>query len=159
MHATAQRVFVFILALWAGSLVTIGYVVAPALFANLSDAQVAGMIAGTLFHVEGSISLIAGVALLVLANLLIKRGLDRYRRVRWYLLAMIVASAVIAFVLQPIMGELREDALTQGAPVMLSVHAHTFKQLHGLSSILYLTQTLIGLLMLWRVSRPIDQPS
>lgn len=159
MHATAQRVFVFILALWAGSLVTIGYVVAPALFANLSDAQVAGMIAGTLFRVEGSISLIAGVALLVLANLLIKRGLDRYRRVRWYLLAMIVASAVIAFVLQPIMGELREDALTQGAPVMLSVHAHTFKQLHGLSSILYLTQTLIGLLMLWRVSRPIDQPS
>ena len=46
MHGTAQRVFVFALALWVGSLITIGYIVAPALFITLEDPQAAGTVAG-----------------------------------------------------------------------------------------------------------------
>ena len=46
MHGTAQRVFVFALALWVGSLITIGYIVAPALFITLEDPQAAGAVAG-----------------------------------------------------------------------------------------------------------------
>ena len=86
MHGTAQRVFVFALALWVGSLITIGYIVAPALFITLEDPQAAGAVAGGLFYVESNISMVTGVLLLVLANLLVKRGLNRYRAVRWFLL-------------------------------------------------------------------------
>ena len=83
MHITAQRLFVFILTLWVGSIITVGYIVAPALFATLTDTQVAGMVAGALFRIEGTISMITSAALMVFANLLVKRGLNRYRQVRW----------------------------------------------------------------------------
>ncbi len=156
MHITAQRLFVFILTLWVGSIITVGYIVAPALFATLTDTQVAGMVAGALFRIEGTISMITSAALMVFANLLVKRGLNRYRQVRWYLLAMLVCAAVVAFVLQPMMNALREEALSHGFPVMLSPLAKSFGQLHGISSTLYLVQSLIGLMLLWRLSKPID---
>ena len=156
MHTTAQRVFVYIFALWLGSLVTIGYVVAPVLFATLHDTQVAGMIAGQLFRIEGTISLVLGVALIVFANLLVKRGLAHYKHVRWYLLAMLIGAAVVAFILQPMMNAMREEALAQGFPVMLSPLAASFGRLHGVSSVLYLIQTLLGLVLMWRLTKSVD---
>jgi len=156
MHTTAQRVFVYIFALWLGSLVTIGYVVAPVLFATLHDTQVAGMIAGQLFRIEGTISLVLGVALIVFANLLVKRGLAHYKHVRWYLLAMLIGAAIVAFILQPMMNAMREEALAQGFPVMLSPLAASFGRLHGVSSVLYLIQTLLGLVLMWRLTKSVD---
>ena len=156
MHTTAQRVFVYIFALWLGSLVTIGYVVAPVLFATLHDTQVAGMIAGQLFRIEGTISLVLGVALIVFANLLVKRGLAHYKHVRWYLLAMLICAAVVAFVLQPMMNAMRDEAASQGVSVMLSSLGASFGMLHGISSVLYLVQTLSGLILLWRLTKPTD---
>ena len=67
-----------------------------------------------------------------------------------------VCAAVVAFVLQPMMNALREEALSHGFPVMLSPLAKSFGQLHGISSTLYLVQSLIGLMLLWRLSKPID---
>ncbi len=159
MHITAQRVFVFILTLWVGSIITVGYIVAPTLFATLTDTQVAGMVAGTLFRIEGTISMVVSVALIVFANLLVKRGLIRYRQVRWYLLAMLICAAIVAFILQPMMNSLREEALSHGFPVMLSPLAETFGRLHGASSALYLLQSLIGLVLLWRLTKPVDGSS
>lgn len=156
MHITAQRIFAFVLALWVGSLITIGYIVAPTLFVTLTDRQVAGMVAGALFRVEGTISMVLAVALIMFANLLVKRGLNRYKSIRWYLLAMLICSVVVAFVLQPMMSNLREEALSLGFPVMLSPLADTFGRLHGVSSALYLVQSLIGLVLLWRITRPIN---
>ena len=156
MHGTAQRVFVFALALWVGSLITIGYIVAPALFITLEDPQAAGAVAGGLFYVESTISLVTGVLLLVLANLLVKRGLNRYQSVRWFLLVMLLAAAGNAFITQPMMDALRQEAIELGLAVMQSPMAQSFKRLHGVSSVLYLLQSLFGLAILWRVSKPID---
>ena len=156
MHGTAQRVFVFALALWVGSLITIGYIVAPALFITLEDPQAAGAVAGGLFYVESTISMVTGVLLLVLANLLVKRGLNRYRAVRWFLLVMLLAAAGNAFITQPMMDALRQEAIELGLAVMQSPMAQSFKRLHGVSSVLYLLQSLFGLAILWRVSKPID---
>ena len=156
MHITAQRVFVFILTLWVGSIITVGYLVAPTLFATLSDRQVAGMVARSLFRLEGTISMVLSVALIVFANLLVKRGLDRYKNIRWYLLAMLLCAAATAFILHPMMNSLREEALSHGFPVMLSPLAAQFGQLHGISSALYLVQSLIGLVLLWRLTKPVS---
>ena len=156
MHITAQRVFVFILTLWVGSIITVGYIVTPTLFATLSDRQVAGMVAGALFRIEGIISMILSVGLIVFANLLVKRGCDRYKNIRWYLLAMLICSVISAFVLEPMMDSLREEALSHGFPVMLSPLAQAFSRLHIFASIVYLLQSLIGLVLLWRLSRPVD---
>jgi len=156
MHGTAQRVFVFALALWVGSLITIGYIVAPALFITLEDPQAAGAVAGGLFYVESNISMVTGVLLLVLANLLVKRGLNRYRAVRWFLLVMLLAAAGNAFITQPMMDALRQEAIELGLAVMQSPMAQSFKRLHGVSSVLYLLQSVVGLVILWRVSKSID---
>jgi len=154
MYAQSQRVFLYVFALWLGSLVTIGYLVAPVLFATLNDTQVAGMIAGKLFRIEGTVSLVLSVALMVFANLLVKRTLNQYKPVRWYLLAMLICAVVVAFVLQPMMNALREEALAQGFPVMASPLAASFGRLHGISSVLYLIQTVVGLVLLWRLTKP-----
>ncbi|NBV00359.1 MAG: DUF4149 domain-containing protein [Burkholderiaceae bacterium] len=152
-HPRAQRLFLLLVALWVGTLITIGYIVAPTLFATLTDTQVAGMVAGVLFRVEGTLSLIFSAALMVFANLLVKRGLLQYKVIRWYLLAMLLSAAIVGFVLQPLMNALREEALANGFPVMLSPLASQFAMWHGLSSALYLLQTLIGLWLLWKLTR------
>ena len=156
MHITAQRVFVFILTLWVGGIITVDYIVTPTLFATLSDSQVAGMVAGALFRVEGIISMILSVGLIVFANLLVKRGCGRYKNIRWYLLSMLICSVISAFVLEPMMDSLREEALSHGFPVMLSPLAQAFSRLHIFASIVYLLQSLIGLVLLWRLGKPID---
>jgi hypothetical protein len=154
MHITAQRVFVFILTLWVGSIITVGYIVTPTLFATLSDRQVAGMVAGALFRIEGIISMILSVGLIVFANLLVKRGCEPYKNIRWYLLTMLICAGISAFIFEPMMDSLREEALSQGFPVMLSPLAQVFSRLHTYSSILYLLQSLIGLVLLWRLTKP-----
>lgn len=149
----AQRLFLLIAALWVGSLITVGYLVAPTIFASLQDRQVAGMIAGAIFRVEAYVSTVVCVGLLVLANLLVSRKLEHYRIIRWILLAMLVCSAVASFGLIPYMDALREEALLQGMPVMLSPSAALFGQLHGVSSGLFLVQSLLGLWLVWRLSQ------
>jgi len=156
MHTTAQRVFVFILTLWVGSIITVGYIVTPALFATLSDPQVAGMVAGALFRIEGIISMVLSVSLIVFANLLVKRGCGRYKNIRWYLLVMLICASISAFIFEPMMDSLREEALSQGFPVMMSPLAGAFSRLHTYASTLYLLQSLIGLVLLWRLTKPAD---
>ncbi len=152
-HQIAERLFLFISSLWVGSLITVGYLVAPTLFATLTDRQVAGMVAGAIFQVEAYVSLVLCVALLVLANLLVSRGLQAYRAIRWILLAMLVCAALGSFVLMPWMENLREDALLQGMPVMYSPSASLFATLHGISSSIFLVQSLLGIYLVWRLTQ------
>ena len=153
-HQIAQRLFLFIASLWVGSLITVGYLVAPTLFATLTDRQVAGMVAGAIFKAEAFISLVLCVGLLVLANLLVSRGLQTYRAIRWILLAMLICAAVGSFVLMPWMESLREEALLQGMPVRYSPLAGLFSTLHGVSSAIFLIQSLLGIYLVWRLSQP-----
>lgn len=149
----AQRLFLLIAGLWVGSLLTVGYLVAPTIFASLQDRQVAGMIAGAIFRVEAYLSMVVCVGLLVLANLLVNRKLTHYRMIRWILLAMLVCSMVASFGLMPYMDALREEALLQGMPVMLSPSAALFGKLHGASSGLFLIQSVLGLYLVWRLTQ------
>jgi hypothetical protein len=96
------------------------------------------------------------VGLIVFANLLVKRGCDRYKNIRWYLLAMLICAGVSAFIFEPMMDSLREEALSNGFPVMMSPLAEAFSRLHTYASVVYLLQSLIGLVLLWRLSKPVD---
>lgn len=151
-YPIAQRFFLIVAGLWVGSLLTVAYLVAPTIFASLQDRQVAGMIAGAIFRVEAYVSVVACVGLLVLANLLVNRKLDQYRMIRWILLAMLVCSALASFALIPYMDALREEAFLQGMSVMASPSATLFGRLHGISSGLFLIQSLLGLYLIWRLS-------
>lgn len=149
----AQRLFTLLTGLWVGSLFTTGYLVAPTIFSTLTDRQVAGMVAGSIFRVEALISAILCIALMVLANLLINRGLTQYRFIRWLLLGMLLCSLAALFVFIPWMNTLRDEALLKGMPVMLSPSASLFGRLHGVSSAVFLIQSALGLYLLWRLTK------
>jgi hypothetical protein len=152
-HMGAQRLFILIAGLWVGSLLAVGYLVAPAIFSTMSDRQAAGMVAGSVFKLEAYLSLIVCIGLMVLANLLVNRGLNQFRVIRWLLLAMLLCSLAAAFVFIPWMNTLRDNALDQGMPVMLSPSATLFGRLHGASSILFMLQSLLGIILVWRLTK------
>lgn len=152
-HIGAQRLFIVIAGLWVGSLLTVGYIVAPAIFSTMTDRQAAGMVAGSIFKLEAYLSLIVCIGLMVLANLLVNRGLNQFKLIRWILLSMLLCSISAAFIFIPWMNTLRDNALAQGMPVMLSPSATLFGRLHGASSILFMLQSLLGIALVWRLTK------
>jgi hypothetical protein len=152
-YAAAQRLFLLICGVWVGSLFTVGYLVVPTIFTALQDRQVAGMIAAAIFQVEAYLSVAVCLGLLIFANLLIKRKVDHYRNIRWIILVLLLCSLLTCFGLIPYMDALRQEALLLGVPVMASPSASLFGRLHGISSGLFLVQSLLGLWMVWRLTR------
>ncbi|CBW74373.1 unnamed protein product [Mycetohabitans rhizoxinica HKI 454] len=146
----AQRLFRLLAMLWVGSLVSIGYVAAPTLFASLDRAS-AGTVAASLFHTQAMIGVVAGIVLLGFAHAFVKRGDRTYRAARWVIVAMLVCVLVGYFALQPFMNELRVAAQHAGTDVGHSVYAARFGALHVASSALYLVQSLLGLVLVWRL--------
>ncbi|MBA5686949.1 DUF4149 domain-containing protein [Duganella sp. LX47W] len=127
---------------WAGSLWTVGYLAAPTLFGTLSDRVLAGTIAASLFHAEALLS-IACAALLLLLLWLDKTGLLGARRTTLLLaLVMLACTLVSHFGLQPEMAALRAAAGPGG--VMESAAKGRFGMLHGVSSSIYLFQSLLA---------------
>ena len=153
-HSGAQRLFTLFAGLWVGSLLAVGYLVAPTIFNTLTDRQVAGMVAGSIFKAEAYLSTIVCIALMVLANLLVTRGLRQYKVIRLILLGMLLCSVAASFVFIPWMNTLRDQALLQGMPVMLSPSAEVFGKLHGASSVVFMLQSALGIYLVWRLTKP-----
>ncbi|MGF6755220.1 glucan phosphoethanolaminetransferase (alkaline phosphatase superfamily) [Paraburkholderia sp. GAS42] len=148
MSLMPHRVFRLLTVAWVGSLFTIGYAVAPVLFASL-DRTTAGSVAAQLFRIEAVLGAVCGVLLLALGNVLVRRGGDAYRRLRWLTAAMLVCVLVGYFALQPFMEALRVAALNAGTDVGHSAYAARFGMLHGVSSLFYLVESLLGLALVW----------
>lgn len=135
---------------WVGSLLTIGYLVAPTLFATLADSVLAGTIAGRLFRIEAWIGVACAVILLGLVQFASRGQNDNmHRRSVWLVAGMLLCVLVGYFALQPFMAELREAAAASGG--MTGDLKARFGLLHGISSIFYLVESVLGLvLILWR---------
>lgn len=142
------RLFGLLAMLWVGSQLTIGYVVAPVLFASL-DRTTAGSIAAQLFRIEGIVGVVIGVMLLALSNVLSRRGAIDYRRLRWLLAGMLVCVLIGYFALQPFMNALRVAAMNAGTDIGNSPYASRFGMLHGVSSVFYLIESLLGIALVW----------
>ncbi|MBP0591816.1 DUF4149 domain-containing protein [Paraburkholderia sp. LEh10] len=145
-----HRLFRLLTVVWVGSLLTIGYAVAPVLFTSL-DRMTAGTVAAQLFRIEGVIGVVCGVLLLALCNVLVRRGGDAYRRLRWLVTGMLVCVLLGYFALQPFMNALRVAAQEAGTDVGHSVYASRFGLLHGVSSVFYLIESLLGIVLAWKL--------
>jgi hypothetical protein len=149
-----HRLFLLLTVIWAGSLWTIGYLVAPTLFSVLPSRETAGMIAGHLFRHEAILGITVGVLQLVLCNVLIRRGAARYRSLRWIVLAMLICVLAGHFGVQPFMEGLKVKAQALNVGVSESPYKSEFGMLHGVSSVIYLVQSLLALVLVWRASAP-----
>lgn len=135
------------LVLWIGGVWAIGYVAAPILFASLGDKQLAGMLAGKLFEAMAWIGIAAAVYLLIY-RIARDGGAALKTLFFWMAAAMLVLTLTGLFGIQPIMQSLKDQAMPHA--VMESVFADRFARWHGVSSILYLIQSALGLLLVWR---------
>jgi hypothetical protein len=143
----SEALYLVVLTLWVGGLWAIGYLAAPVLFASLGDRQLAGLVAGQLFALIGWIGL--GGAAYLLVFLVARWGGQVLRRaVFWLVIVMALLTAASQFGIQPLMAQLKADALPR--EVMESVLRDRFVAWHGVSSILYLVQSVLGLwLVVW----------
>lgn len=152
----AQRIYKLLLGLWVGGLLTIGFLVVPTIFSSLGDRQVAGVVAASLFKSTAYISVLASVILMVLTNHFVGLGNSQYRLDRWILLGMLACAIGAAFIIIPWMNSLRDQALYFGLSVRESTHAVLFSRLHGISSAIYMLQTLLGIALVWRTTKKTD---
>lgn len=142
MRALASALYSIAVAVWAGSLLAIGYIAAPVLFAQIVDRAVAGSVAGVMFSITAWVGLACGSYLLLF--ILIAKGWRAIQSgVFWIVLLMLALTAAGHFGVQPILAELKADALPR--QVMESALRDRFRTWHGVSSALYLVQSLLGI--------------
>ena len=147
MRRLSEALYLLAITLWVGGMWAIGYMAAPVLFASLGDRQLAGMVAGKLFALIGWVGLGSAAWLIIFLG---ARWVGQVvkRAVFWLVVLMALITAASQFGIQPLMAQLKLDAMPR--EVMESVLRDRFAAWHGISSILYLVQSLLGLwLVIW----------
>jgi hypothetical protein len=144
MNRFADKLSFLAITLWVGGLWAIGYLAAPVLFASLGDKTLAGMLAGKMFTWIAYIGMVCGVYLLI-HRLAVFGGGALKQGFFWAALAMLLLTAASHYGIQPILESLKAQALPK--EVMESMFRDRFARWHGISSIVYLFESLLGLVL------------
>lgn len=133
---------------WVGGLWAIGYLAAPALFYTLGEnRQLAGNLAGTMFTWVAYLGLFSGIYLL--AHRVARYGLNAFKQAFfWAALVMLLLTLFGHFGVQPMIAQLKAQAMP--ADVMHSVFRDRFATWHGVASIAYLIESLLGLVLVFK---------
>ena len=130
---------------WVGGLWAIGYLAAPTLFQTIADKQLAGMLAGRMFTWMAYLGLFCGFYLLI--HRVASFGTQALKQVFfWTIVAMLLLTMAGHFGIQPILVQLKAQAFP--TDVMQSVFADRFKAWHGIASIAYLVESLLGIVLI-----------
>ena len=150
MKSLTTGMYAIAATLWVGGQWAIGYIVAPTLFYTLTDRVLAGAIAGKLFTLIAYIGI--GCAVYLLLFRLVRFGGNCFKQgIFWIVLVMLLLTLTGEFWVQPILASLKDQALPQ--QVMESVFRDRFAAWHGVASVLYLIQSVLGLLLVWLQGR------
>ena len=132
-----DRLPIFAAALWWGSLSAIGFVAVPMLFAHLPTPAMAGTMAAKLFGAQTYISIAACVCLLV-----VSKRKHSEKPEEW-------AQAAMVFI---ILGLLLALLVQYGVAPRI-VARQNLKLWHGVGTVMYASQWLCALAVLWRTAR------
>lgn len=148
MARVADYLFAIALTVWVGALLAVGYISAPILFQNIADRSLAGEIAGRQFSVVAWIGI--GCAAYLLVHSLFREGVRVFRSASfWLIVVMLLLTLAGHFGIQPILVRLKAEGLPR--EVMESVVRNRFAAWHGISSVLYLMQSALGLALVTQV--------
>jgi hypothetical protein len=144
LNRLAEHLALVIVTLWVGGMWAVGYLVAPVLFDMVSDRVLAGRVAGRLFDFVGWFGL--GSAIFLMLFIALRLGWGAFRSgLFWLVLVLLAMVAAGHFGIQPLMAELKANAWPRD--VMNSVMRDRFATWHGVSSVLYLIQSLMGAIL------------
>ena len=138
-----SRLNLIVITLWVGALWTTG-LSAYVLFDSLQDKQLAGSLAGKLFTVVSYIGMASGFYLLI--QRLLDYGTSALKQsFFWAVFVMLLLVLAGHFGIQPILVQLKADAMP--ADVMHSIFAERFGKWHGVASVAYLVECLLGFVL------------
>jgi hypothetical protein len=144
MRRIADALHSIAVTLWVGGMWTIGFVVAPVLFARLPERTLAGLIAGKFFTLAAYIGIACAAYLLIYR--LARFGAGGLRHgIFWIVLLMLTLVLAGEFGVQPILASLKTQALPR--EVMESMLRDRFSTWHGVASVLYVIQSVLGLVL------------
>jgi len=136
MQTISERI---LLTLWIGGMWIVGFAVTPTLFHLIDDRALAGSVAGQIFTIVAYLGLVCGSLLLL--SILFEAGVGFLSNWRvWTLIGMLIVIIVGAFGLTPEMSAIRDA----GMPVADKAR---FDLLHRLASILFMANSLAGLVL------------
>lgn len=132
---------ILLLTAWVGALWAIGGLAAPVLFHVLADKSQAGMLAGQMFSWLSYFGIVAAFVLLI--HRLSVFGLQAFKQgYFWIVVAMLLLILAGQFGIQPILAHLKAQAGAVG--VVNSVFADRFAHWHGVASVAYLLECVLG---------------
>ena len=147
--AWLSRVRLLVAVFWAGSLWTIGYLVAPTLFATLHDSALAGTIVGSLLRSEAWVSIVCAALLLLLVSTAGTLDAAQKRRLNIIVGIMVACALAIYLGVQPAMAALKEAA--GGMNMRQSPQWTQFSILHGVSQLLYVVESVLAAVLVIRM--------
>lgn len=143
----AHKLTLILITLWVGALWATGFS-AYILFDTVQDKQLAGGLAGKLFTVVSYIGMVSAFYLLI--QRLLDFGTSALKQSYfWAVFVMLLLVLAGHFGIQPILAQLKTDALPND--VMHSVFADRFGKWHGIASIAYLIECLLGFVLVLKV--------
>lgn len=154
MRAPVVRIQAWLAGLWAGSVLAIGGVAAPALFSVLSP-QMAGQGAGRIFAIEANLSLFFAIVLFILERQRIRSKAEQggattsvMSAALLMILGVLFLTVFGQFALHPMI-----EAAKAGQPTRLS-----FGALHGISAGMYWLKAMVLLGLSWRLTASPSTP-
>jgi hypothetical protein len=139
----SDKFSLIVITFWVGALWTTG-VVAYVLFNSLQDSQLAGQLAGKFFNYVSYLGLFSAFFLLI--DRLLGFGAAALKQSYfWAVLVMLLLVLAGHFGIQPILAQLKTDALP--SDVMQSVFANRFKTWHGVASLAYVMECILGFVL------------
>jgi hypothetical protein len=135
-----SRLNLIVITLWVGALWATGFS-AYIIFDTLQDRQLAGSLAGKLFTIVSYIGMPSAFYLLI--QRLMDYGTGALKQsFFWAVIAMLLLVLAGHFGIQPLLSQLKTNALPND--VMHSVFADRFGKWHGIASVAYLLECLLG---------------
>lgn len=135
-----SRLNLIVITLWVGALWMTG-LTAYVLFDTLRDKQLAGSLAGRLFTIVSYIGMASAIYLLI--QRLLDYGTSAFKQgFFWAVLVMLLLVLAGHFGIQPLLAQLKSAALPND--VMQSVFASRFRNWHGVASVAYLIECILG---------------
>ncbi len=154
MRAPVVRIQSLLASLWAGSVLALGGVAAPALFSVLSS-QMAGQGAGRIFAIEANLSLFFAIVLFILERQRVRAEVEQggtTTSVMSTAILMILSALFLTVLGQFAIHPMIEAAKT-GQPTRLS-----FGALHGISAAMYWLKAMVLLGLSWRLTASTPAP-
>jgi hypothetical protein len=129
---------------WVGALWGVGYLAAPVLFSAQPDRMLAGTLAGKMFTLVAFLGIVCAIYLLV--HQFMRHGSAAWRQSTFIIIVvMLLLTLAGQFGIQPAIADIKAQVFPNeiaGSPL-----AGRFGMLHGIASVMYLAQSLLGAIL------------